>query len=645
MKRSTLALVAIAAVAATSCKISEIDAVAPETDGTVYTLEATVGDGMATRSYFSDDDPSYYIRWESDDEFDFQDITIREAESVAVSSAKPGSIKGDGMYATFTATAHDYMVITYPKGAVTLSGTMPQYYNSTAKDTVRYNSAAAVYAHVEVPCEQKLTGTLSPENVPMASVKLALSDAAKAKVSAKTDTVAVAYDGTSPVVMYPLAGLAKVTIKGLPGVTAAKITRVTVSTDYAAVDGEKITSTGCSQYGIVGENWFLPTSSMEVARPYVSGETNRKILTLSDGTVDYTAEGGAVVCFTANTSKHPVKTMVMQVWTEDGASFSKSFDMSENNVYFSKSRISSFSLDFSTGATAKDSDTRFKVEWSKGYLTYDAEGKAFKFAEPDEVGLYFKFGSAAGFQFYADTRDYDSRIKPGGTGSEDGQTIANGTDYWCYSYTGLGTWEWKSKTYYAPDSNGDIVAGAAAAVADYRAIQGSKSFTAATDPCSYVKVGEGENRWRVPTEAEILDLTSVGAAGVIYGNLDGSSINGTDGKSRYFKVSDGAQTLTFKAIGSMPESATSAQWYMSFTYSNKYAIRFWSTTFSEKVSSGLQANKAKYLNFSLSSTPSVTTKMPTSLTEVNAGVVNKYQDTATNPLWEAAPVRCVRDKK
>ena len=90
-------------------------------DGVLYSFTATASDPM-TRSFFKEEEaPSRYIYWEDTDEFDFHDITIGESkESVSVTSAKPTSMGASKKSVLFEKKGHDYMVISYPKGAVTL---------------------------------------------------------------------------------------------------------------------------------------------------------------------------------------------------------------------------------------------------------------------------------------------------------------------------------------------------------------------------------------------------------------------------------------------------------------------------------------------------------------------------------------------
>lgn len=642
-------LLAAACLAFFSCKVEEFkgdDALSAEVapGAVVYTFNATISDPV-TRSYFEESEaPSKYIYWEDSDVFDFHDIIVdsETAESVSVSSKAPDVIAQDKKSVVFEKAAHDYMVITYPKDAIQLQSNY-MYSEGSGSNYKEYLTSANQFAFalVNVPREQKLTNVLSPENVPMASKRLALSDRAKEAVASGKDSISIAYDG-APVEMVPLAGLVKMHLTDL-GVASAKISKVSIVTEF-----DSKSTTGLPQFGIRGESYFSLADTMAVAKPFVSGDSRFIVNLSTDTPIEYTAEKGIDICFVANHSYAGMKTMLIKVYTDDSSYFVKKFDMSGAKVNFSKSHISSFTLNFKDGTTSRVGSTRFSVEWSKGYLTYDAENKAYKFAQPDEVGLYFKFGSSKGVFLYSNTEDYDSRIKPASTSggisiggnivnptTEDGQTIANGSCYW-YNVSpssGLNA-SWRTRAYCAPDAEGKIVIDSLRTWEEYNALEGTSSFAGATDPCSYVKVADGEKAWRVPTEAEVTDMITAAGAGAEFGNLDGSDIISSDGKPRYFKVYDGEQVLVFKACGSATEGGNRNTYQLQMLYSNKYAIRFWTTAYA--------STKGDYFNFSLSSVPSPTTELKASFTKANAGSANNY--TPTKTVWEATMVRCIRDK-
>lgn len=174
---------------------------------------------------------------------------------------------------------------------------------------------------------------------------------------------------------------------------------------------------------------------MAVIGNWESGDS-RFDISLTGGSVEYTTEKGATVCFVANHSEAGMKSITVAVYTSDGAVYKKTFDTSKKMISFSKSRVSSFSLDFTSGSVSKAASSRFSVEWSKGYLVYDSANKTYKIGDKQEIGLYFKYGSANAIAFYESTEDWLSRIKPSnlvpipipGTdkfqdGTADGQTL------------------------------------------------------------------------------------------------------------------------------------------------------------------------------------------------------------------------------
>ncbi len=672
MKTNTLLFALSALVLFAGCSkeaaIVENPSKGSKSTAKTYRIEAGVDSFGSTKAFFKEDEaPQRWIYWEADDEFDLQDIMVGDStETVGVNSAVPTDLSTDAKSAFFDATVHDYLVVSYPAGAVKLSASAPQI--DSRNDTLRYNASQAVYAAVTVPAEQTLSSTLTPDLIPMASKRIALSDAAIAAVENGTDTVSVISEG--PVKVYPLAALVKIHITGLERVDSTKINRVYFVNEYASGS-----SNGVPEFGITGTTYFALKDTIVLGRAHDGNNGNpyRNYVNLSGGTVDYTAANGADACFVVNHSSAKAKKFALKVYLEDGAVFSKSFDLQTDTsrfLGFSKSRVTSLTFNFDGATQVKAASDRFSVEWSSGFLTYDADNQAYKFAGKDDIGLYFKFGSAAGVAFYKDTQDWDYRLKPtdattdvsiqGGKShfyyTPDGQTQSNGS---CYYYviapTAGQNCHWIERTYYYPNSDGKIVEGTLPTVVDYlegENVQGSTAFADATDPCSYVPVGEGENKWRMPTEDDLKSLVTVGGPGLIMGNTDGSVIGNIDGKSRYIRLQDGEQDITFKATGSvdMAVSKTSTtegaeEPYgvkIQQMYSNKYAVRFWTSTYKSLKGTAFSFAVSGSIGIDTGfwNTSSSSWKVPTA--SKNAGAANKY--VASHTLWDAANVRCVRDK-
>jgi len=619
-----------------------------EGDGAkVYSFTATAEDPM-TRAFFKEEEaPSRYIYWDDDDEFDFHDIEMaEEGEKVSVSSSKPTSMGVSKKSVLFEKSAHDFMVITYPKGAVSLVDTVAlKYVSSKVTDTLRFASNTLV--KVSVPKVQELSSVLTPDNLPMASFRMALSDKAKAAVKDGKDTVSA--DFQNPVKMYPLAGLVKMTITGLPGVTSATVTKVNILSEFDAKS-----STGLPQRGLRGDNIVSLKDTMAVVGNWTSGDSRFDVSLYGKNTLPYTADNGADVCFVTNHSMAGMKTLQVVVYTSDGAVYKKSFDTSERKIGFSKSRITSFTLDFTDGSVTKEASKKFSVEWSKGYLVYDADNKAYKIGDKQDIGLYFKFGCPDAIALYESNKDWLDRIRPanlvdqeiGGTGGKtqevtpDGQTLKNGT---CNFYSGMPSMAtaWRSRTFYKV-SGTTVTPVELKSENDYLDWNGSTDFTGSNDPCSLVKVASGEKAWRLPTYKELEDLIEIGAPGVEFGNFDGTDIKSNDGKSRYVKYSDGEQEFYLMANGYAKTSISKAYSQIQVMFGSKYAVNFFNSDYVGTEKPQLASkNYTCLFTFSLSSSPSITTKASLT-TKVNVNVNNKYSGTRT--LWDAVNVRCVRDK-
>lgn len=648
--RYILYLSALAAVLASCAKETAVVSAegAKTDDGVLYSFTATASDPM-TKSFFKEEEaPSRYIYWEDTDEFDFQDITIGNdgKESVSVTSSKPSSMGASKKSVLFEKKGHDYMVISYPKGAVTLmdSTFISTYVSSklTTHDTLTNNAAVKV----SVPKEQALSSVLTPANLPMVSSRLALSDKAKSLIASGKDTLST--DFVNPVKLTPLAGLVKMTVTGLPEVTKATITKVNILTEFDAK-----TSTGMPQRGLRGDNIISLKDTMAVIGNWESGDS-RFDISLTGGSVEYTTEKGATVCFVANHSEAGMKSITVAVYTSDGAVYKKTFNTSKKIISFSKSRVSSFSLDFTSGSVSKAASSRFSVEWSKGYLVYDSANKTYKIGDKQEIGLYFKFGSADAIAFYESTEDWLSRIKPSnlvpipipGTdkfqdGTADGQTLKNGTDNFFSNMNGMAA-AWRTRKVYKV-SGSTVTESDITSESDYYAWQGSTSFAGEKDPCSLVKVADGEKKWRVPTKEEVNDLISVGAAGIEFGNFDGSDIKSSDGKSRYIKYSDGEQEIYLMSTGKVASKITKSYKSIQMTFSYKYQVIFPTAEYtgSDAAQTSTSKNYCSSYSLSLSSVPSKTTAA-----KIEKGIANTYASGVTDktPQWDAFCIRCVRDK-
>lgn len=660
-KKNYIFLAWAAALVLSACARETVQISEPARDGANgYLLTASAQ--IATKASFKDEEaPNRYIYWDDNDVFDVYDMLISgedELMDIASTQIKP-TLSDGGKTASFRVYAHDYVLLTYPSGAVTVLDSAKVTTWISSKESIVDTVANYQAVKVSVAKEQKLASTLQPGLLPMVTSRFALSDAAKALVAEGKDTVSVT-DGNA--VVHPLAALVKMTVTGLPEVSEATITGIDILSEFSASS----TSTGTVQRGMRGDNVFLLGAEPALLGNWESGDS-RFDLVLSDGSVAYTADKGAEICFVANHSNFGVKTLQVVVRTADGAVYKKKFDMSkaEKQIAFNRARISSFTLDFTNGTVSKASDTKFAVEWSKGYLVYDAEGKAYKIGEPEDVPVYFKFGSPVGIQFYKDRDDWASRLKPrdpetgefmtGSSNFMDNKiTLSNGTDMF-YSgmlYSGTRFYGdnaiWQDTPYYTVAENGEVVAGTIAGGNDgdefnYHKIFGSHSFEGKNDPCSYVKGGS----WRLPTENEINDLIAVGAPGLTFFTEDGSDVKGSSGNGSpvYAKYADGEQDLVFKMYGNVTQSFSSAYTVIQMTFGNKYAARFWSSTYvgTEAPAKGT-GNGGRAFNLSVSSAPGFNTAA--AVASYPANRLNNYttKNGVQYTLWDALPVRCVRAK-
>ncbi|MCR5519342.1 MAG: hypothetical protein K6F21_03330 [Bacteroidales bacterium] len=657
MKTRYYALAAAAFALLVSCNTKE-DAFSLSGDNSnkKINIGTLVGDPLTKAVFDNASAPEKYICWEADDNFDFHAISLgkdlegKDAETVELSSSVPDKLSSDGKTAFFSKDASDFLVITYPAGAVELMDSVVNVKSTTYKPSTKQIVKATV------PSVQPLSSVLSPDLVPMTSAKLAVSEAA----AAFDKEAGVAF--STPVAMYPLAGIVKMSLKGLTDVTSGKVVKVSLLSEFAGkAKDPSYGISGSQAFSLAAENGVPTLSTLS---EFISGSNDYKgdadrlrINLESSAGLDYSADKGCDVCFIVNHSSSGMKTVRVSVYMADGSVYQKKFTLTDN-VGFNKARVSVFALDFSTGSEVRTADSVFGVEWSEGYLVYDAENSAYKFGAADQPGLYFKFGSPLGVEFYPSSDDYIYRLKPAdanvvqsvviggverqiGLMTPDGQTGNNGS---CYFFTNNAPSSgvvaaWRNRAYFAPGTEGKIVADTLRAHTEYQfktSNAASSAFEGASDPCSYVKVAAGENKWRVPSADEVNDLIEKGAVGVEYLNSDGSFPTGNyDAKLKQARYADGTRTLVFSAFGSVPETYAKDNVYkLQMLYSNKYAVRFWTSKYASQ--------KGTAYNLSLSSAPTYTTKASTST--YNSGSTNSYVAEGCT-IGEALPVRCVRDKK
>lgn len=499
---------ACALLLAASCAKEMQDPQVPRTGGK-YTLRAAVSD-IRTRAFFKEEEaPSKFIYWEADDVFDFHNLTFSEnvLSEKDVTNAVPSELSADAKTAVFQVDGEDFVVLTYPKGAVSLSSLEPM----------------SVKATVNVPKEQPLSSVLSPEVVPMASYPIALSDAAQAAVQAGTASgVAL---GSDPVQLFPLAGIVKMTVKGLPGVTSAQIAKIEVGVNVSGTANKP-------QVGVMGDNVFELKDTINHASVYTAADSYQRhqIILSAESPLAYTTENGVTACFAVNHSAEPLSMLYVTVHTQDGQKIYKKFSLSNKKIGVYKSKISAFTLDFTSGAIVQDSETLFTVEWAPGFLTVK-EGN-YVFGDKADIGLYFRFGSAQGLKLF-DNDSYKSAYTTGGVQRLYSDFAMQLQD------------QWTPVTLYYPEA-GAIQSKSMATPEEVYALPWSESFSGANDPCSYVAVTDGGNKWRVPTKDEVQDFIDKGKVGISFGTLDGTPMAAGNKTPGFVSLTDGEQEVSVR---------------------------------------------------------------------------------------------------
>lgn len=537
----------LAALLLAGCAKEMNEPAAPVKAAATYRFSATADDAM-TKSFFKEEETaSKYIYWEADDVFDFHDITASGAAlaETGVASSTPVALSDDAKTISFVQDAHDYLVVSYPKGAVTLT-------------TV---TAESVQAKVTVASAQKLSSVLTPAYVPMASYPIALSEEARSAVEAGTAVADVL--GEDPVKLYPLAGIVNMTVKGLPDVTTAEVTKIKVG---VGVSG----SAGKPQVGIMGDNVFELKDTVHYVSTYAADDAYQRheIVLTADEPLSYTAADGVTACFVVNHSSEPLTWLYLTVYTADGAVYYKKFNLSSNKIATVKSRISSFSVDFTSGATVVDDSSRFAVEWSEGFLTYDAAGKTYQIGGKYDIGLYFRYGSAEGLEVFTNESYVTAYTK-------------GGTQYLYSNFAMQSQPDWTPITLYTPE--GGVVSPKTMETQDdvFAIAQSGQPFSGSSDPCSFVPVASGENKWRVPTKDEVQDLIDKGKVGLSFGNIDGSALLSSNKTPSYITMSDGEQEVTVRVSSYLQTTfgAYSGTAYKQLILGNYWAgAYFWTNT-------------------------------------------------------------------
>ncbi|MBR1509091.1 MAG: hypothetical protein IJ623_00290 [Bacteroidales bacterium] len=579
-----------------------------------YTLSASASDAM-TKAFFKEDEaPSKFIYWEADDVFDFHNLTLSEGALAEknVTTSVPSSLSDDAKTAVFSVDGEDFVVLTYPKDAVTLTGL----------------DAAGVQATVNVPKEQPLSSVLTPEVVPMASYPIALSDAAKAAVA--DASVSGESLGEDPVKLFPLAGIVKMTVKGLPGVTTAKVNKIQVGVGISSP------SAGKPQVGVIGDNVFELKNEINYMSVYAAADNYQRheIVLSADTPLDYSAENGLTACFAVNHSSEPLNLLYVTVSTEDGKSIYKKFNLSANKIATEKSKISSFTLDFTSGAITQSDENLFAVEWAPGFLKED--GGKYVFGDKSDIGLYFRFGSAEGLKLF-DNAGFKDAYDKGGVQRLYSDFAMQLQD------------QWTPVTLYYPEG-GAIKSKSMAQPTDVYSLAWSEKFEGATDPCSYVEVTDGGNKWRVPTKDEVQDLIDKGKVGISFGTLDGTPMAAGNKTPGYVQLTDGEQEVFVRVTTFLQFSLgvyQSAAYHQLNLYNGWTGAYFWTNTLhTSYTSAGATGATQSAYAFNKGSLEGAVNPFDNYPSIVNSNMdVNRTVNGITDYTKGAfLNVRCVRDK-
>jgi len=612
MKATYLIAGATALLLAASCAKEMQNLQVAQADGK-YTLSAAVSD-ICTKAFFKEEEaPSKFIYWESDDVFDFHNLTLTEnvlAEK-NVTNAVPAELSADAKTAVFKVDGEDFVVLSYPKDAVKLSSLEP----------------LSVKATVNVPKEQPLSSVLSPEVVPMASYPIALSGAAAAAVEASTVSGVVL--SSDPVQLFPLAGIVKMTVKGLPGVTSAQITQIEVGVNVSG-------SADKPQVGVMGENVFELKDTVNYASTYTAADNYQRhqIVLSSETPLAYTAENGVTACFAANHSSQPLTMLYVTVYTQDGQTIYKKFNLSSKKIGIYKSKISAFTLDFASGSIVQDSESLFSVEWAPGFLTVK-EGN-YVFGDKADIGLYFRFGSAQGLKLF-DNESYKTAYATGGAQRLYSDFAMQLQD------------QWTPVSLYYPE-NGSIKSKSMDTPEQVYALPWSESFSGANDPCSYVAVTDGGNKWRVPTKDEIQNLIDNGKVGIRFGTLDGTPMVAGNKTPGYVALTDGEQEVSVRVTTFLQFALGVYQgtpYHQLNLYNGWSGAYFWSNTLhASYTSAGATGATQSAYAFNKGSLEGAVNPYDNYPSIVNSNMdVNRTVSGITDYTKAAfLNVRCVRDK-
>ena len=320
-------------------------------------------------------------------------------------------------------------------------------------------------------------------------------------------------DSPASLVLTPLNALAEVGMLNIPCKDTDRIRNIHITT--TAVRGTRSNQLTCDSYlFMVDTEGFTNEIEDYLSDKYIFDGEYAPYLELTSDELRPYPEGSITAYFQTpgyiQPQGDPSGTYMQSIRvdiTTDNNIISKTFtNVEEAKVKFTCGRITSFSLNMSDATVTERKS--FSVEWSPGYLTYDAASKAYAFAEPEERGLFFKIGSLMGFDPFSSipAEDYfgHSRKLVNYRYYDSDHSILDSDSnlFWSEGAADLKA--------YRKDEDGNIVPFSPSSYEDidFIAYDPNASYDRLKhDPCAYVK--DGHSDWRMPTPDELQELVDL----------------------------------------------------------------------------------------------------------------------------------------
>ena len=482
------------------------------------------------------------------------------------------------------------MICTYPAGAISLS-----------KDAGVY-----VAAKVKVAQNQPLsTSGLNASVVPMVSEPV--------RIISNSEFVGASQMSGKNLGLKVLGVPVELGLKNLPNKSGSdKIKLVNLSV--------KFFNGGCL---------WSNAATYDIDRKVLSFASSESVSPLNSS-IDLSSEEGVAYgedvkfYFTALANTNTCRSFTVVVETADQMRYTREVSISDASRYlgFKSGELTRFTVDMSS---AKQEDmnaasaAKFAVEWSPGYLTFDADNLTYKFAGPRERGLYFKYNSTVGFDISGILMNSSTTI-----------TLMNSST----------PWPKNPVTYYEPVS--DMIM-PTTSYTTYESIPSDNG-----DSCAYV--GEG---WRLPTLEDIDNLVQIGQsednpnplkmycyAGTVWNEYYPSPTVADTKNTKVLVYSDGEQTVELMMTGFINHNLKSDGSTNNIMYASWNYVSFWTSTM--KDAKLAYCYVCTNLNSGVAANPGV---IKPSNDHYANGIASYATAKETTAKRSANMVRCVRDKK